>query len=253
MKKLANIPSEQTTDIASPAYQELVVELIERVKQGQLAAFRAVNKELIDLYWDLGRLIVERQKQHGWGKSVVEFLSKDLRKAFPRMNGLSASNLWRMRAFYVTYTSSEILAPLVREIGWTHNFIIFEKCKDANERLFYICQTKNYGWTKNVLIHQIENQSFEKTVISQQNFDQTLPKHLQDQAILAVKDDYTFGFLDVSEHYSEYKLEQTILNNIRHFLIEMGGDFCFIANQFPLDLNDKEYKVDLLLYHRGLH
>ena len=249
---MANIPSEQTTDVASPAYQELVVELIERVKQGQLAAFRAVNKELIDLYWDLGRLIVERQKQHSWGKSVVEFLSKDLRKAFPRMNGLSASNLWRMRAFYVTYTSSEILAPLVREIGWTHNFIIFEKCKDANERLFYICQTKNYGWTKNVLIHQIENQGFEKTVISQQNFDQTLPKHLQDQAILAVKDDYTFGFLDVSEHYSEYKLEQTILNNIRHFLIEMGGDFCFIANQFPLDLNDKEYKVDLLLYHRGL-
>ena len=255
MKKLANIPTEQTTDIASSAYQELVVELIERVKKGQLAAFRAVNKELIDLYWDLGRLIVERQKLHGWGKSVVEFLSKDLRKAFPRMNGFSTTNLWRVRAFYIVYKeypSSEFLPPLVGEIGWTHNYIILEKCKDPNERLFYMHQTKNYGWTKNVLIHQIDNQSFEKTVISQQNFDQTLPEHLQDQAILAVKDDYTFGFLDLSEHYSEYKLEQTILNNIRHFLIEMGGDFCFIANQFPLDLNDKEYIVDLLLYHRGL-
>ena len=163
MKKLANVPRDQTTDIASPAYQELVVELIERVKKGQLAAFRAVNKELIDLYWDLGRLIVERQKLHGWGKSVVEFLSKDLRKAFPRMDGLSARNLWRMRIFNLEY--SEFLPPLVAEIGWTHNYIILEKCKDPNERLFYMHQTKNYGWTKNVLIHQIDNQSFEKIVI----------------------------------------------------------------------------------------
>ncbi len=175
-----------------------------------------------------------------------------MRKEFPRLNGLSASNLWRMRAFYLTYASSEILAPLVREIGWTQNFIIFEKCKDLNERQFYIYQTRNYGWTKNVLIHQIENQAYEKTVTSQQNFEQTLPQHLQDQAILAVKDDYTFDFLDLNEKHSEYQLEQAILNNIRYFLIEMGGDFCFIANQFSIDLNDKEYKVDLLLYHRGL-
>jgi predicted nuclease of restriction endonuclease-like (RecB) superfamily len=179
---------------------------------------------------------VERQQLYGWGKSVVELLSKDLRKAFPRMDGFSARNLWRMRIFYMEY--AEFLPPTVAEIGWTHNYIILEKCKDPNERLFYIHQTRNYGWTKNVL--------------SQQNFDQTLPEHLKDQAILAVKDDYTFDFMELGEKHSEYQLEQAILNNIRHFLIEMGGDFCFIASQFPIDLKDKEYKVDLLLYHRGL-
>ncbi len=252
MTVVKNIQKEQTADITSIAYQELIAELIERVKHGQLTAYRAANKELINLYWDMGKRIVERQQLYGWGKSVVELLSKDLRKAFPRMNGLSASNLWRMRAFYVAYATSEILAPVVREIGWTQNFIIFEKCKDPNERLFYIHQTRNYGWTKNVLIHQIDNQSYEKTIINQQNFELTLPQHLKDQAILAVKDDYTFDFLELGDKHSEYQLEQAILNNIRHFLIEMGGDFCFIANQFPIDLNDKEYRVDLLLYHRGL-
>ena len=138
------------------------------------------------------------------------------------------------------------------EIGWTHNYIILEKCKDPNERLFYIHQTKNYGWTKNVLIHQIENQSFQKIVTNQQNFEQTLPKELQNQAILAVKDDYAFGFLELGDKHSEYQLEQALINNIRKFLIEMGGDFCFIGNQFVIDLNGKDYKIDLLLYHRGL-
>lgn len=197
-------------------------------------------------------MIVERQQANGWGNSVVELLAVDLRKRFPRMNGLSAANLWRMRAFYHAYGHSEFLAPTAREIGWTHNYIIFEKCKDPNERLFYIHQTRRFGWTKNVLIHQIENQSFEKTVIGQQNFEQNLPENLQAQAILAVKDDYTFDFLELGDQHSEYQLEQAILQNIRQFLVEMGGDFCFIANQFALDLNGKEYRIDLLLFHRGL-
>jgi predicted nuclease of restriction endonuclease-like (RecB) superfamily len=168
------------------------------------------------------------------------------------MSGLSAANLWRMRAFFQAYGPSEILAPLAREIGWTHNYIIFEKCKDPNERLFYMHQTRRFGWTKNVLIHQIENHSFEKTVIGQQNFEQNLPENLQTQAILAVKDDYAFDFLELGDQHSEHQLEQAILQNIRQFLVEMGGDFCFIANQFALDLNGKEYRIDLLLFHRGL-
>ncbi len=222
------------------------------MQSGQLAAFRAVNKELIAVYWDLGKMILSRQEKNAWGNSVVELLAKDLQKAFPGVSGFSTANLWRMRAFYVAYASSEILAPLAREIGWTHNYIIFEKCKDPNERLFYIHQTKNYGWTKNVLIHQIENQSFQKTVLNQQNFEQQLPPKLHEQAILAVKDDYAFDFLELGDKHSEFQLEQAILNNIRQFLIEMGGDFCFIANQFNIDLNGKDYKIDLLLYHRGL-
>lgn len=233
-------------------YQQFVQEASDRVRSGQLAAFRAVNKELIALYWDLGKMIVERQQQHNWGDSVVEMLARDLQAAFPRVTGLSASNLWRARNFYLHYEDTEFLALAAREIGWTHNYIIFEKCKDAHARYFYILMTRRFGWTKNVLIHQIENQTFEKTVISQQNFEGTLPEHLQEQAILAVKDDYAFGFLELGDQHSEYELEQSILQNIRQFLIEMGGDFCFIANQFSVEQGGKAYRVDLLLFHREL-
>lgn len=249
MTQSKNIQREQTADTASPAYQQLVTDLISRVRTGQLAAFRAVNTELIQMYWDLGKMILERQQQYAWGNSVVELVSKDLQNAFPGMEGISTRNLWRMRTFYLVYP---ILPPPVAEIGWTHNYVIVEKCKDPNERLFYIHQTKNFGWTKNVLIHQIENQTYQKTLINQHNFAQNLPPHLHDQAILAVKDDYAFDFLELGDKHSEYQLEQAILNNIRLFLIEMGGDFCFIANQFIIDLNGKDYKIDLLLYHRGL-
>ena len=246
-----DVQKEQKTE-TSPAYKQLVADATMRVQSGQLAAFRAVNKELIELYWDLGKMILERQQQHGWGKSVVELLAKDLQKTFPKLDGLSARNLWRMRTFYVTYEDNSILPPAVAEIGWTHNYIILEKCKDPNERLFYVHQTKNCGWTKNVLIHQIENQSYQKVILNQQNFEHTLPEHLQSQAILAVKDEYAFGFLELGDKHSEYQLEQALINNVRKFLIEMGGDFCFIGNQFVVELNGKDYKIDLLLYHRGL-
>jgi predicted nuclease of restriction endonuclease-like (RecB) superfamily len=121
--------SEKEVSVSSIAYQQLVVDASQRVRSGQLAAFRAVNKELIELYWDLGKMILERQQQYGWGKSIVESLSKDLQKEFPALGGLSSTNLWRMRAFYVNYgqnEQNEFLPPLVGEIGWTHNYIILE-------------------------------------------------------------------------------------------------------------------------------
>jgi predicted nuclease of restriction endonuclease-like (RecB) superfamily len=242
----------QTTPSTSPAYRQLVADATERVRSGQLSAFRAVNKELLQVYWDLGKMISERQQANGWGDAVVEMLAKDLQKAFPGISGFSKTNLWRMRAFYLAYQHQEFLPPLVGEIGWSHNYVILEKCKDPNERLFYLHMTRRFGWTKNVLIHQIENQTFEKTVVSQHNFDKNLPGHLQEQAILAVKDEYAFDFLELADQHSEHELEQAILRNIRQFLVEMGGDFCFIANQFPLEVGSKDYRVDLLLFHRGL-
>jgi predicted nuclease of restriction endonuclease-like (RecB) superfamily len=131
------------------------------------------------------------------------------------LDGLSSRNLWRMRLFYLAYV--EILPPAVAEIGWTHNYIILEKCKDPNERLFYIYQTRNNGWTKNVLIHQIENQTYEKTLISQHNFDKTLPESLHQQAILAVKDDYAFDFLELSDQLATYSLTKTLPKELSAF------------------------------------
>jgi len=233
-------------------YKKFFVEVKERIHQAQYDAHRAVNKELIQLYWDIGKKIVEKQNELGWGKSVVETLSSDLQKEFPGIRGFSAANLWRIRNFYAEYSNNLKLAPMVREIGWAHNVIIFEKCKDNSEREFYLKMTKKFGWTKNVLIHQIENKSYQKYLLNQTNFDKALPVELKHQAKLAIKDEYTFDFLELGEEHNEHELETALINNIRKFLIEMGGNFAFIGNQFKVTVGKTEYFIDLLLFHRKL-
>lgn len=233
-------------------YTALLGEVKERVRAAQYQAFKAVNKELVGLYWDIGRMIVDRQAGDTWGKAVVQQLAHDLQGEFPGVSGFSASNLWRMKAFFETYSCSEKLAPLVREIGWSHNLTILERCSDALEREFYIRMTRKFGWSKNVLIHQIENQSYEKTLLGQTNFDQALTPELRAQAKLAVKDEYTFDFLELGEEHSERELERALIGRIEEFLRAMGGLFAFVGSQFRLEVDDEEYFIDLLLYHRRL-
>lgn len=240
------------------AYAELLQEIKQRVRRAQYDALKAVNKELINLYWDIGKMIENKKKfwakqsSKSWGKAIVENLARDLQKEFPGVQGFSAQNLWRMRQFYLTYENDEKLSPLVREIGWTHNIIILMNCKERQERQFYITMTRKFGWTKNVLIHQIENKSYEKTLINQTNFDKTLPAKIRDQAKLAVKDEYTFDFLELGEEHSERELERALIAKIERFLLEMGGLFTFVGSQYRLEINGKEYFIDILLYHRYL-
>lgn len=165
-------------------YTNLLIEVKQRIRSAQYEALKAVNKQLIALYWDIGRTIVTRQEGTSWGKSVVQQLAKDLQAEFPGISGFSAANLWRMRLFYESYAENEKLAPMVREIGWTHNIVILEKCKDDLEREFYIRMTRKFGWTKNVLIHQIENQTYEKTLLKQTNFDRAVSEEDRDRAKL---------------------------------------------------------------------
>jgi predicted nuclease of restriction endonuclease-like (RecB) superfamily len=141
---------------------------------------------------------------------------------------------------------------MVREIGWTHNIVILDRCKDALEREFYLRMTALHGWSKNVLIHQIDNRTYEKTLTSQNNFDLNLPENIRDQAKLAVKDEYTFDFLELGDQHSERMLEAAILTRVEPFLKEMGGVFSFIGSQYRLEVGDQEYFIDLLLYHRRL-
>lgn len=234
------------------AYKELFEQIKDQIYKSQYEALKAVNKELIALYTFIGSSIVERQEKYGWGKSVVENLSIDLQKEFPGAKGYSSSNLWRMRNFFVEYQSNEKLAPLVREIGWSHNIVILEKCKDDLEREFYMKMTKKYGWTKDVLIHQIEGNAYQHFLSNQTNFDKTLTEKYKHQAKLAVKDEYNFDFLEMSEDYSERELELSLIKNIRRFLLEMGGDFAFMGNQYRLQVGEEEFFIDLLLYHRRL-
>jgi predicted nuclease of restriction endonuclease-like (RecB) superfamily len=240
------------TQPTSNDYSQLLVDVKQRIRSAQYAALKAVNQELIALYWDIGQLIVDRQNTAGWGKSVVEQLAKDIQKEFPGISGFSTANLWRMRSFYLGYVDNPNLAPMVREIGWTHNLAILEKCKDDLEREFYIRMTQKFGWTKNVLIHQIDNQTYEKTLLNQTNFDITLTPEIIQQAKLAVKDEYTFDFLELGDAHSERQLEQAILSRVEPFLQEMGGMFTFVGSQYRLTIAGQEYFLDLLLYHRHL-
>lgn len=237
---------------APESYGALLGEIKQRIRAAQYAALRAVNLELLSLYWDIGRLISIRQEGETWGRSVVETLAKDLRAEFPGIGGFSAANLWRIRQFYEVYADDIKLAPLVREISWTKNLVILERCKESTEREFYLRQTKQFGWTKNVLIHQIENRTYQKTLLNQTSFDTALPEHIRNQAKLAVKDEYTFDFLELADEHSERQLEQAILAKIEPFLLEMGGMFSFVGSQYRLEVNGKEYFIDLLLFHRRL-
>jgi predicted nuclease of restriction endonuclease-like (RecB) superfamily len=157
-----------------------------------------------------------------------------------------------MKAFFETYQGIEKLAPLVREIGWSHNIVIVERCSDAMEREFYIRMTRKFGWSKNVLIHQIDNQSYEKSLLGQTNFDQTLTPELRTQAKLAVKDEYIFDFLELGEAHSERELERALIAKVEHFLKAMGGMFAFMGSQYRLEVDGKEFFIDLLLFHRRL-
>ncbi|MBN2642092.1 MAG: DUF1016 family protein [Victivallales bacterium] len=234
-------------------YGQFLTEVKERVRSAQYTALQAVNKELIGLYWDIGKMIVARQKGKTWGKAIVQQLAGDLQSEFSGMSGFSSSNLWRMKSFFANYHKAEKLAPLVREIGWSHNIVIMERCAEPLQREFYIRMTRKCGWSKNVLIHQIGNQSYEKSLLGQTNFDKALAPELRAQAKLAVKDEYTFDFLELGEKHSERELEKALISKIEDFLRAMGGVFAFVGSQYRLEVEGDEFFIDLLLFHRRLN
>ena len=208
-------------------YEIFVEEIKELIHKKQYHTLRMLNSETINLYWEIGKEICRQQEEKGWGKSIVQVLSGELQKEFPGAKGYSAANLWRMRNFYLSYRNSEKLAPLVREISWSNNIVIMEKCKDDLQREFYLQMTRRYGWTKRLLTNFIEAKTYEKYLLNQTNFDLTVREEYKVQAKLAVKDEYIFDFAELSPEYSEHELEMQLINNIRAFLIEMGGDFAF--------------------------
>lgn len=237
---------------AEKDYPAFLADVKARIRSAQYAALRAVNKELVGLYWDIGRLIVERQQDAGHGAAIAERLADDLRDAFPGVGGFSRRNVFYMREFFLLYRDDVKVQPLVAQVGWSHNLIILQRCKDPQEREFYLRMTRKFGWTKNVLVHQIDNQSYEKSLLGQTNFDRTLTPALRAQAKLAVKDEYAFDFLELGEQHSERELERALIARIEDFLREMGGMFAFMGSQYRLDVEGKEYFIDLLLFHRRL-
>ena len=240
----------QPTD--STPFFAFVEEIKHLIRAAQYRALQTVNLEQISLYWEIGRLIVERQQQHGWGKSVVENLADELQRAFPNSKGYSSQNLWYMRQFFLEFHQSELLQPLVGEISWSKHLIVLAKCKDEHQRFFYIKMTRLHSWSKTALRNAIEGRLWENTLVNQQNFGETLPQPQAQLAASVLRDEYTFDFVSLSEPYSEAQLEQALLSNIRDFLASMGGDFTFLGNQFVVMVEGNPYEIDLLLFHRSL-
>ena len=233
-------------------FTTFVKDIKSKILSSQYEALKSVNKELISLYWDIGKDIVIKQEAFGWGKSVVKNLSQELQKEFVGMKGFSERNLWNMRNFYIEYQNNSKLQTLSAQIGWSHNVAIFQKAKDELEREFYIKMVIKFGWSYRVLDNQIDNKSYEKYLLNQTNFDNTVVEKYKNQAKLAVKDVYNYDFLELGEEHSEHELEIGLINKIREFLAQMGTDYTFVGNQYKLEVDDEEYFIDLLLYHRGL-
>jgi predicted nuclease of restriction endonuclease-like (RecB) superfamily len=242
----------KTNQLIPDDYAVLLAEVKERVRAAQYDALKAVNKELVALYWDIGRMTTERQAAGAHGTAAVKRLAADLQAEFPGIVGFSWRNLFYMSEFFTTYHDKPKLQPLAAIIGWTQNLVILQRCKDPLEREFYLRMTAKFGWTKNVLVHQIENQSYEKTLLGQTNFDKALTPKLRAQAKLAVKDEYTFDFLELGEEHAERELERALVGRIEQFLRAMGGLFAFVGSQFRMEVDGREFFIDLLLFHRRL-
>ena len=234
-------------------YDEFLLELKERIRSAQVRAALAVNRELVLLYWQIGRDILSQQQQQGWGAKVISQLAKDLKKAFPEMKGFSPRNLKYMRAFAEAYPDETLMQQLAAQIPWFHNCVLLDKVKDATERQWYIQKTIEHGWSRSILVHQIELKLYHRQGKATTNFDRTLPKPQSELAEQVLKDPYNFDFLSLGDKAWERELEKTLLDHIRDFLLELGVGFAFVGNQYHLEVGGRDFWIDLLFYHYRLH
>ncbi|MEX2381439.1 MAG: PDDEXK nuclease domain-containing protein [Opitutales bacterium] len=234
-------------------YPELLNDLKARIRNAQVKAALAVNRELLLLYWDIGRNILSRQEAEGWGAKVIDRLAADLRKAFPQMTGLSPRNLNYMRAFAETWPDRDIVQQVVAQIPWGQNIALLDKLKDPAQRLWYARQTYKHGWSRAVLVHQIDSDLFVRQGSASNNFDATLPAPQSDLAEQVIKDPYVFEFLgDLAIGITERQLERKLIERIRDFLLELGKGFAFVASQHHLEVDHQDFYLDLLFYHLHL-
>jgi predicted nuclease of restriction endonuclease-like (RecB) superfamily len=226
-----------------------VVDLIEAARR---RSFAAVNKELIDLYWQIGRHISRKIGKEGWGKGTVETLAGYIQRKQPEMTGFSASNLWRMRQFFELYREQPKLAPLVRELSWTHNLLILSRSKRDEEREFYLRMCIREKWGKRELERQLSGALFERTVLSPPKLAPVV-REIHPKAAEVFKDTYLVEFLQLPPDHSESDLHRALVEQLKRFLIELGRDFCFVGSYYPLQVGRRDFFVDLLFFHRGLN
>ena len=233
-------------------YVELLEDLKRRIREARVRAALSVNRELVLLYWYIGREILKRQKQEGWGAKVIDRLARDLRREFPDMKGLSRANLFYMRAFAEAYPDEQFVQQLAGQLPWWHNVVIFTKIKDPALREWYIRACIEHGWSRAVLIAQIETRLHERQGKAVTNFERTLPASTSELARDILKDPYNFDFLGLHDKAVERDLERALLQHLRDFMLELGTGFAFVGSQYHLEVGGEDFYIDLLFYHLKL-
>jgi predicted nuclease of restriction endonuclease-like (RecB) superfamily len=233
-------------------YAKFLADIKTRIRSAQTRAALSVNSELVLLYWQIGNDILERQDEQGWGAKVIASLSHDLSHEFPQMKGFSSRNLKYMRGFAVAYPDEAFVQEVLAQITWYHNITLLSKVKDSKEREWYIRQTIQQGWSRNVLVHQIESGLFNRQGNAVTNLERTLPAPQSELVSEVLKDPYNFDFLTLGKEFSERDLHQSLLTHIRDFLMELGVGFAFVGSEHHLEVGDQDFYIDLLFYHLHL-
>lgn len=242
--------------IQTPDYRDFITTLKQKVQAAQIKAARAVNTELIALYWEIGRLITEKQQASGWGDAVSDQIAQDLTRELGGLKGFSRRNLYRIKQWYGFYVNQgEFVPQLVAQIPWGHNALILEKIKDPEKALWYVQKTLENNWSRNVLGLQIENRLYERQAQKPKidNFAERLPAPNSDLARESLKDPFVFDFLDLGEEAHEREVEQALVDHITRFMLELGKGFAFVGKQYHLEVGGDDFYVDLVFYHLKLH
>jgi predicted nuclease of restriction endonuclease-like (RecB) superfamily len=223
--------------------------ILSLIKTAKDRIVKTVNTEIIDLYWQIGKEVSEKTKNGGWGKSVVEELSSHITANFGNMRGFSPQNIWRMKQFYETYSDSQILSALLRELSWTNNLLVMSRAKTDEERLFYIRLAIDEKYSSRELDRQFDAMRFERAAISVKK-SENLP--VRPEIKEKFLDSYVLDFLNLPESHHESALQKAIITNMKKFLLEIGKDFTFIGEEFRVQVGNSDFYIDLLFYHRGL-
>ena len=224
-------------------------EMISMIERSHDRAFRAVTRELISLYWDIGAYISDKVRREGWGKSVVADFAAFVQQERPEIRGFSAQNIWRMKQFYETYEGNEKLSAVLREISWTNNLIIMSRVKNDDAKIFYIQLIQRYGYSSRELERQIDSMLYERTMLSEHRNEQVLT---QKPELNVLRDSYVLEFLDVPVFHREKDLRKAIVAHIRDFLLEFGKEFSFVAEEYRIQVGNKDFYIDLLFFNRAL-
>jgi predicted nuclease of restriction endonuclease-like (RecB) superfamily len=234
------------------SYAALLADLKQRIDSARLKAALSVNRELVLLYWSIGRDILTRQGTEGWGTKVVDRLAADLRRSFPEMTGLSARNLKYMRAFAEAWPDPQFVQQVVALLPWGHNTRLLDALETPSQREWYARQAIQHGWSRNVLTHQIESDLFSRQGGALTNFSRTLPARQSELARQIIKDPYSFDFLSLGPDMLERDLERGLIEHLRSLILELGKGFAFVGSQYHLDVGGQDYYLDLLFYHLRL-